>query len=177
VSRWLALVLTGVLSGILALAGGMMLLARDLPGDTASPMLAAMLAAGAIVLAITGVGAATAQPWASWLRLVVGMLCAVAGFGGLLYMILASLIAAGMFPDVLLQPLNLAIVLVMGVSAATGIGLLVHSPEHSPAVASGPPSRGRTWYVVFAGFAIGVGAAWIWGSLIVPLIPYRCCLV
>jgi len=49
-TRTLALVLTGVLAGILVFVGVEMLLRRDLPGDTPSPELAVLLIAASLVL-------------------------------------------------------------------------------------------------------------------------------
>ena len=83
-TRTFTLVLTGILSGILAFAATDMLLRRDLAGDTPSPELAVTLMACAIVLAITGVGVATGAAWSRGLSLAVGLAGLFAGFGGLL---------------------------------------------------------------------------------------------
>ena len=99
-----------------------------------------ILTACAIVLAITGVGVATGAAWSRALSLVVGLAGLFVGFGGLLLIVGSSLIAAGMFRDVLLQPQNLTIALVMGVTGLTGIGLLIRRPTRRP------PRLVRGWH-------------------------------
>jgi hypothetical protein len=170
---------TGAVAGILAFAGVAMLvqtLMRDAPGDTASPQLAALLAAAAVVVAAASVVVATAGPWSRGAGLALGVAGLVAGFGGLLYLIGASLIAAGMFPALLLRPTNLTVALVMALAGLTGIGLLMRPSRADPARTTGPRPVG-SWYPVAVGIATGLAAAWIWGALIWPLIPDECCLL
>jgi hypothetical protein len=130
VTRTLTLVLSGILSSVLALTAFVVLratLGRDMGGDTESPRLAVALAAGAIVVAITGVAVATTRPWSRRLSVAVGLASVIAGFGGLIYFLVASLIVSGMFPSLLLDRLNLTIALVMGLIGLTGLGLLMRS--------------------------------------------------
>jgi hypothetical protein len=179
-SRTLTVVLTGVVSGILVVTAARMLLAtldRDLAGDTDSPQLALVLAAAAAAMAIAGLAVATARPWSRGLSLVVGLAAVIAGIGGLIYFLLASLLVAGMFPELLLEPGNLTIALVTGLTGLTGIGLLMRrsAPEATAGAAS--PWPARAWHPVAAGIAIGIAAAWVWGAFIWPLIPSECCLL
>jgi hypothetical protein len=127
----------------------------------------------AIVLAITGVGLAAGAAWSRVMSLVVGLAGLIVGFGGLLLIVGSSLVAAGMFPDVLLQPQNLTIALVMGLAGLTGIGLLMRRSDRTAATTG--PGLARSWPVV-AGVAIGIAAAWTWSAFVYELIPYRCCL-
>ena len=175
-TRTLTLMLTGVLSGILAFAGVEMLLRRDLPGDTPSPELGVLLMAGALVVALTGIGVALALPWSGWLRPVVGLACLVLGFGGLLFLLVATLMVSGAFPNTLLQPLNLSIGLVMAVSGFAGAGLLM--PDFGKATIVGSGSwLARSWHPVTAGILTGAAAAWFWGAFAWPLIPHECCFL
>jgi hypothetical protein len=126
------------------------------------------------VAAITGIGVATQRPWSCRLSLVVGVTSVIAGFGGQLLLLGASLLAVGMFPATLLDPLNLTIALVMGVTGLTGIGLLRRADLATTT------DKGswlvRSWHPVTAGIAMGIAAAWNWSAFIWPLIPYECCL-
>jgi hypothetical protein len=175
-TRTLTLVLTGGLSGALAFAGVEMLLLRDLPGDTPSPELAALLLACALLLAVTGVSVAAAMSWSRGLSLVVGVGSALVGIGGLLLLLVATLTVSGAFPTTLLQPLNLSIAMLMAVAGLAGIGLLRVGSAPVRRAGSAGPWLARSWHPVAAGIGIGAAAAWFWGAVIWPLIPYECCL-
>jgi hypothetical protein len=180
VTRTLTLVLSGILSSVLALTAFVVLratLGRDMGGDTESPRLAVALAAGAIVVAITGVAVATTRPWSRRLSVAVGLASVIAGFGGLIYFLVASLIVSGMFPSLLLDRLNLTIALVMGLIGLTGLGLLMRSTGPATSAGISRPWLARSWHPVAAGFAIGIAVAWIWSAFIWPVIPYECCLL
>lgn len=171
----MTLVPTGVLSGILTFAGVDMLVRPDLPGDTPSFALAALLMAGALVVTIAGVGVATAMPWSRGLARVVGVACSILGFGGLLYLVVVTLMVAGSFPDTLLEPLNLSTALLMVVSGLAGAGLLMDGAAPPSTGGTAGPWPARSWHPVAAGIAIGIAAAWLWSAFIWPLIPYQCC--
>ena len=173
--RTFTLVLTGVVSGILVFTAVSMLLSRDQAGDTPSPELAVTLLACAIVVVTAGVAVAMAWQSSRALSLVVGIAGVIAGFGGLAYFLLASLLTAG-FPDVLLQPLNLTIALVMAVIGLMGIGLLMRRSDLATTAGTTGPWPVRSWHPVASGIAIGVTAAWIWSAIVYSLIPYECCL-
>jgi hypothetical protein len=160
---------------MLGFAGVEMLLRRDLPGDTPSPELAALLLACALLLTFTGVGVATAMSWSRGLCLVVGVGCAVVGVGGLLLLFVATVTVAGAFPSTLLQPLNLSIALLMAVAGLAGIGLLKLGSAPVRKASSAGPWLARSWHPVAAAIGIGVAAAWFWGAVVWPLIPYECC--
>jgi hypothetical protein len=174
--RILTLALIGTLSGVLFFTAMVMLLRLDMSGDTSSPQLALILMASSIALVITAVGVATAAPWSRGLRLAVGIASAFVGFGGLMLMLGASLIAAGMFPDTLLSPLNLTIQLVMGLTGLTGVGLLTRGSNLTMEAGAGGSWLILSWHPVAAGIAIGIAVAWTWSVIIWPLIPYTCCL-
>jgi hypothetical protein len=174
-TRTLTLLATGGLAGALAFAGVEMLLRRDQPGDTPSPELAAVLLICALLLTLTGIGVATAMRWSRRLSVVVGVGSALVGIGGLLLLLVATLTVAGAFPSTLLQPLNLSIAMLMAVAGLAGIGLLKVGSAPVRKAGSAGPWWVRTWHPVAAGIAIGVAAAWFWGAVIWPLIPYQCC--
>jgi hypothetical protein len=179
-TRTPALILSGALSGVLAFTAVVVLratLVRDPSGDAESPRLAVALAASAIVVAIAAVGVATSRSWSRRLSVAIGLACVIAGFGGLTYFLVASLIAAGMFPGLLLDRLNLTIALVMGLTALTGIGLLMLPTGPATSVGIGRPWLVSSWHPVAAGFVIGAALAWIWSAFIWPVIPYECCLM
>jgi hypothetical protein len=180
VTRMPTLVLSGLLSGVLAFTAVVVLqatLGRDMGGDMESPRLAVALTVCAIVVAITGVGVATIRPWSHRLSVAVGLACVIAGFGGLIYFFVASLIVSGMFPSLLLDRLNLTIALVMGLIGLTGIGLLVRSSGLATSTGINRPRLVSSWHPVAAGFAVGIAVAWIWSAFVWPLIPYECCLL
>jgi hypothetical protein len=174
VIRTFTVVLAGVVSGIFAFVAFGMLLPDDLPGDTASLQLAMILMACAIAVAITGVGVATTGPWSLPLSLVIGIAGVIAGFGGLTLLVLSSLLAVGMFPDTLLEPLNLTVALIMVLGGLTGIGFLMRRSDPPTAAATRTAWLARSWPVA-AGIAVGIGVAWLWAAFIWPLIPYECC--
>ena len=179
-TRTLTLVLTGAWSGVLGLAAVVVAratLGRDMGGDTESPSLALLLAICAIVFAVTAVGVAASRVWSRGLSAAVGIVGVIVGFGGLIYLVLATLITGSMFPDLLLQRLNLTIALIMGLTGLTGIGLLTRRTDRGVTADTAGPWLVRSWHPVTAGFAIGITAAWIWSAFIWPRIPYECCLL
>jgi hypothetical protein len=175
--RTLTLLATGGLAGALAFAGAEMLLRRDVSGDTPSPELAAVLLICALLLAGTGVGVAAAMRWSRGLSLVVGVGSAAVGIGGLLLLLVATLTVAGAFPSTLLSPLNLSIAMLMAVAGLAGIGLLRLGSAPVRKAGSAGPWLTRSWHPVAAGIGIGVAAAWFWGAVVWPLIPYECCFI
>jgi hypothetical protein len=177
VSRKVALVLAGFLAGSLGFAGGSML-ATTLPdpssGDTQSPQLALALLGISLVVAATALGVAVAARWAPLGARLVGWLLALLGFGGLAYLVLATLFVAGAFPAVLLEPSNLTAGLWLAITGVTGAGLVRLRPGGSDDGSEAQPWLSRT-APVLVGVLLGVFVGALWYAVIYQLIPYECC--
>jgi hypothetical protein len=143
---------------------------RDSPGDTESLEFALVLMAVAILIAFAGcaigVGAARLRP----ALLVVAATAIILGIIGLAYMVLVSLVVAGMFPDLLVTPTNLSVLVVLFLMAVTGIAQwrLIRS---GPIWTLGPDAGwlARSWHPLVAGFRSdlperGYGACSSWTS-------------
>jgi hypothetical protein len=177
VSRNVALVLAGFLAGSLGFAGASML-ATTVPdpssGDTPSPQLALVILSISAGVAVTALGVAMATSWAPRASGVVGWLLVLLGFGGLAYMVLATLFVAGAFPAVLLEPSNLTAGLWLAITGVTGAGLVRLRPGGSDDGSEAQPWLSRT-APVLVGVLLGVLVGALWYAVIYQLIPYECC--